>query len=48
MHAFQLELSQATYMQEDATNAYDEALAAHVKPYLQRMLDAALQWVETQ
>jgi len=48
VHAFQLELSQATYMREDASNAYDEARAARVQPCLRRMLEAALQWVETQ
>ncbi len=48
VHAFQLELSQVTYMREDASNAFDETLAARVRPPLQRMLEAALQWVEAQ
>ena len=47
VHAFQLELSQATYMQEDASNAFDEALAARVRPCLKRMLETALQWIES-
>ena len=46
VHAFQLELSQATYMHEDASNAFDETLAARVRPTLKRMLETALQWVE--
>jgi len=48
VHAFQLELSQATYMHEDASNAFDEARAEQVRPCLRRMLEAALQWVEGQ
>jgi len=48
VHAFQLELSQATYMREDASNAFDETLAARVRPCLERMLEAALQWIEGQ
>lgn len=48
VHAFQLELSQVTYMREDASNAYDETRAPVVQPYLRRMLEAALQWVEGQ
>jgi N-formylglutamate deformylase len=46
VHAFQLELSQATYMHENASNAFDETRAAQVRPCLRRMLEAALQWVE--
>lgn len=47
VHAFQLELSQATYMHEDESNAFDETLAARVRPRLRHMLETALQWVES-
>ncbi len=47
VHAFQLELSQATYMREDASNAFDEPRAERVRPCLERMLDTALQWIES-
>ncbi len=46
VHAFQLELSQATYMREDASNTFEPALAERVRPHLRRMLEAALDWVQ--
>lgn len=44
IHAFQLELSLATYMNEDPPFDYDAALAAGVRPALRAMLDTALGW----
>ena len=45
IHAFQLELSWATYMQESPTPVYDLGKAALVKPVLREMVSAALDWV---
>jgi len=44
VHAFQLELSQATYGQEGPPFVFDETRAASVRPALRRMLEAALDW----
>ncbi len=41
VHAVQLELSQATYMQEDPPYAFDEALAAEIRPLLKRLIETA-------
>ena len=41
VHAVQLELSQATYMQEDPPHEFDEALAARVRPLLRRLIETA-------
>jgi len=43
-HAFQLELSQATYMQEGPTPAFDTKLALELKPTLRAMIQAAIDW----
>jgi N-formylglutamate deformylase len=42
IHAVQLELAQSTYMQEAWPYAFDEALAAGVRPSLQRFIDVML------
>lgn len=44
VHAFQLELSRATYMGEAPTPWLDDGLAANVRPILARMTDAAIGW----
>jgi N-formylglutamate deformylase len=44
VHAIQLELSLATYMEEQAPYAYDEARAAKVQPVLRALLESLLQW----
>jgi N-formylglutamate deformylase len=41
VHALQLELSQATYMDEDPPYAFDEARAARIRPLLRRLVEAA-------
>ena len=48
VHAVQLELSQATYMQEDWPHTFREDLAARVRPVLRRLLEAMLEWASTQ
>lgn len=42
-HAVQLELSWATYMEEDPPFAFREDLAQQVRPVLQRMVEAGVQ-----
>lgn len=46
VHAIQLELSLATYMEEQAPYAYDEARAARVQPVLRALLASLLQWAD--
>ncbi|MCP4328276.1 MAG: N-formylglutamate deformylase [Alphaproteobacteria bacterium] len=46
LHAFQLELSQATYMDEDPPFAYRQDLARNVQPALRAMVEAAAAWAE--
>jgi N-formylglutamate deformylase len=43
VHAVQLELSEATYMDEDPPFAFREDLAARVRPVLRRLVAAALE-----
>lgn len=45
LHALQLELSQATYMDEGAAPAIDAARAAEVRPWLRAFVEAALAWI---
>jgi N-formylglutamate deformylase len=45
VHSIQLELAQATYMQEEAPYAYLEKKAARLQPVLRRMLECALDWL---
>jgi N-formylglutamate deformylase len=47
VHAFQMELSQATYMEEDPPYAFLADRAAKLRPVLRRMLEAAVQWAVT-
>ena len=44
IHGFQLELSLATYMNEEPAIIWQEDLAEKVRPSLKRMLEAALSW----
>ena len=44
IHALQLELSQATYMDEDPPYGFREDLAARVRPVLHRLLESLLDW----
>ncbi len=44
VHAFQLELAQATYAAEGPPCVFDETLAAEVRPALRRMLETAHDW----
>lgn len=44
IHALQLELVQATYMEEDEPFRYREDLAAPIRPVLRRVLEAMLDW----
>jgi N-formylglutamate deformylase len=44
VHAIQLEKAQAIYMDESPPFPFDEALAARLRPLLQRCLQAALDW----
>jgi N-formylglutamate deformylase len=44
IHAFQMELSQVTYMDETPPFAYRDDRAAAVKPALRAMLAAAVEW----
>ena len=46
IHALQLELSQATYMQEESPFTYLPELAAGVQPVLRHLLETILAWVE--
>jgi N-formylglutamate deformylase len=45
IHAVQLELTQATYMQESSPYVYDEARASEVQPLLRELLAAAVEYV---
>lgn len=47
IHAVQLELSQATFMQEQYPYAFDERRAAKVRPTLRRFLEVMLKWTQT-
>ncbi len=44
VHAFQLELSTATYMDEEPSWAWREDLANQVRPSLRRMMQVAVGW----
>ena len=44
IHAFQLELSTATYMEEEPPVAWREDLADQVRPNLIAMLEVAANW----
>ncbi len=44
VHAVQLELTQASYMEESHPFAFDEALARKVRPTLRRLIETALEW----
>ena len=44
IHAFQLELSLAAYMNEEPAMFWQEDLAENVRPTLKRMLESALSW----
>ena len=44
IHAFQLEMSRATYMMEDPAPVFDPQKAARLRPILRGMLDAARAW----
>ncbi len=44
MHAIQLELAQATYMDEDPPFRFREELAKQVRPALRRVVQAVLDW----
>ncbi|MEE8245666.1 MAG: N-formylglutamate deformylase [Alphaproteobacteria bacterium] len=44
IHAVQLELAQATYMDEMPPFAFDEARAAHLRPLLRALLEEARDW----
>ncbi len=44
IHAIQLELTQSTYMDEDAPYRFRPDLAAEVKPGLERLMSAVVEW----
>jgi N-formylglutamate amidohydrolase len=44
IHAIQLELTQSTYMDEDSPYHFRPALAAEVKPSLERLLSVVVEW----
>lgn len=44
VHAVQLELSQATYMQEQFPFSFDEGRAARIRPVLRQLLQIILEW----
>jgi N-formylglutamate deformylase len=46
VHAFQLELSLVTYMDEEPAYRWREDLAAQVRPSLRRMVETAIAWAE--
>jgi N-formylglutamate amidohydrolase len=46
VHAFQLELSLATYMDEDPAYRWRDDLAQQVRPSLRRMVETAIAWAE--
>ncbi len=45
IHAFQMELSQATYADPESPYQFSEALADRVRPALREMLEAARHWI---
>jgi len=45
IHAFQMELSQATYADPESPYKYSESLADRVRPALREMLEAARHWI---
>lgn len=48
IHAFQLELSMATYMDEGPVPAFNESKAARLRPVLEGMLHAVIDWARAQ
>jgi N-formylglutamate deformylase len=44
VHAVQLELSEATYMEERPPFAFREELAARIRPHLRALLETMLEW----
>lgn len=48
VHAVQLELSEATYMDEDPPFAFREDLAADIRPVLRDLITAGLTWLRQQ
>jgi len=46
VHAFQLEIAQATYMEEKPPFRYRPDRALRLKPVLRQMLETALEWAE--
>lgn len=46
IHAVQLELSQATYMEEQFPYRFDDMLAGQVRPVLQGLLEVMLDWAK--
>ncbi|MFQ6024037.1 MAG: N-formylglutamate amidohydrolase, partial [Acidiferrobacterales bacterium] len=48
IHAVQLELSQATYMDEEYPFTYRDELATKVQPSLKALLNNMLEWTEEQ
>lgn len=48
VQAIQLELSQATYMEEDPPYSFREDLAAEVRPAIRDLMTAALTWLRRQ
>ncbi len=46
IHAIQLELSQATYMDEAAPFSFLDEKATRIKPVIASLLDRALEWIE--
>ena len=47
VHAVQLELTQASYMEESHPFAFDEALARKVRPTLRRLIETSLEWASS-
>jgi N-formylglutamate deformylase len=47
IHAFQLELSWATYMDETPPYAFREDLARNVRPVIRRMMERMIEWGRT-
>ena len=48
VHGIQLELSQATYMDEDPPYTFRDDLAAEVRPVIRDLMTAALTWLRRQ
>ncbi|MBF23126.1 MAG: N-formylglutamate deformylase [Pusillimonas sp.] len=48
IHAVQLELSEATYMQEDFPYSFDNTRAERVRPALKAFLEQMVQWADKQ